>query len=422
VSEYWVYTWLDSHRIRTIDQFKTSLASRDILPELKEAAKLVIDTWRNSPLESRPRSLIAGAGIDLSGRLDCNATSCRRSQVDRLFRRAWHYFDTIVARDSIAEDLVVHRDCPDSELFERLPALFETVLIVRDLGAEELVEFLPRVPACFEHWRQHAREAGIDDIAEREDGIVDEFTRDIRAEIVREHHRVVCTLNSPDFSHTQWVAIDSKETKGKSEKQIIRAAVAKVMREFLVNLTADVKAAKMYGGAFGSTIPAFQRILAHRRDEAASVAVELELPTLEGLSTAELIGVRCKYEDTFARFQKRIRNFVAECVRDGTTSPEDVRSKLNSDLIDRDLEELRGNLRDAQKSLRMKSTYALGLGTLVATIGVTTGIVAAPVAFGLAATISGSSLSPGVSKYIDEITSVKSHDLYFLLQAEGHSH
>jgi hypothetical protein len=172
MSEYWVYTWIDSHGIRTIDELNASLASAGVVDELKEAAGLVGESWRTSRVEARPLSLIAGAGIDLSGRLDCNATSCRRAQVDRLFRRTWHYFETIVARDAIAEDLVVHRKCPDAELRDRLPPHFETVLMVRELGAEPLVEFSPRIPACFEHWRQHAKEAGIDDIAEREAKIV----------------------------------------------------------------------------------------------------------------------------------------------------------------------------------------------------------------------------------------------------------
>jgi hypothetical protein len=295
-------------------------------------------------------------------------------------------------------------------------------LIVRELGAAELVEFSPRVPACFKHWRQHAHEAGIDDIAEQEERITDDFGRNVRAKIAKDKHEVVCILNSPDFSHTQWVRFDPKDVAGKSEKKLVRDAVAKVVRGFLVNLTADLNAAKMYGGAFGSTIPAFQRILANRGNKVANVAVELALPALEGLSTAQLIEVRYKYGDSFARFQKRIRDFLAECVRDGIIAPESVREKMKSDLIDRDLEELRGNLRDAEKSMKMKATYALALGTLVATVGVSTGIVTAPVAFGLAATIAGSSLSLGVSKHVDEVIRIKSHDLYFLLQAEAHTH
>lgn len=422
MSDYWASTWLDSQGIRSIDRLTASLGSPTMLRELKESAESVIDVWRASPIEPQPRSLVAGAGIDLSGRLDCNATECRRAQVDKLFRRAWHYFDKIVARDSIAEVLIVHKDCPDSELLERLVPLFETLFIVRELGAEALVEFLPRVPACAVHWHQHAEEAGIGDIADREESIVDDFARNATAEIHNEEGTVVCVLNSPDFSHTQWIDFEPQRIAGKTEEQILRAAVGRVVREFLVHLTADVKAAKMYGGAFGSTIPAFHRLMAGRGNRPASVAVELELPALEGLSTEQLIEVRCKYEDSFARFQQRIRAFVADCIRDGVISPEDVKSKLSSDLIDRDLAELRRKLDDARKSLKMKGVYAAGLGALVATVGVTTKLVTDPVAFGLAASIGATSLSPGVSRHIDEVTSVKSHDLYFLLQAEKHSH
>jgi len=114
--EYWAYTWLDAYRIRTIGELSAHLVSASVIDDLKHCAESVIDTWRTPGVEKRPHSLIAGAGIDLSGRLDCNHTECRRAQVTRLFRGACHYFQTIVARDAIAEDLNRHKSCPDAEL------------------------------------------------------------------------------------------------------------------------------------------------------------------------------------------------------------------------------------------------------------------------------------------------------------------
>jgi hypothetical protein len=58
----------------------------------------------------------------------------------------------------------------------------------------------------------------------------------------------------------------------------------------------------------------------------------------------------------------------------------------------------------------------------VATIGVTTGILTPAAAYGLAATVSAASLSPGVSKYVDDTLKIKADDMYFLLQAEEHQH
>jgi hypothetical protein len=422
MSEYWVYTWLDGHRIRTVDELRTSLTSGAVIEDLKRSAELVLESWRTSSVQARPLSLIAGAGIDLSGRLDCNATSCRRAQVDRLFRRAWHYFQTIVARDAIVEDLIVHRNCPDAEIRDRLLPHFETVLTVQELGAEALVEFLPRVPACFKHWRQHAREAGIEDIAKRETAILDQLIGATSIALKREVDDVFCTIDNPDFSHTQWVHFPQEKVRGKTEHQIKRDALRTVLRRFLVHLTADVNAARKYGGVFGSTIPMFQKLFANRSETASNVAFELELPALDGLSTAQLIEVRLKYQDTFTRFRKRVTSFLEDCVRQGFTRPADIRAKLKTDLIEGELEELKMNLKQAEESLKRKSTYALCLGSLVATIGVTTGIVTPPVAFGLAATVTATSLGPGVSRYVDDTVKLKSDDLYFLLQAEAHQH
>jgi len=398
------------------------LASDDVIDELKESAQLVVESWRVSRVEPRPLSLIAGAGIDLSGRLDCNATKCRRAQVDRLFRRAWHYFPTIVARDAVAEDLVAHKNCPAAELRQRLRPHFETILIVREFGAEALVEFLPWVPPCFEHWQQHAREAGIEDIVEREKQIVDELLPKTNIELRRRRGGVSCTLNNTDFSHTQWVNFREEQIRGKSEKRIKRDALQSVTRGFLVNLTADVNAARKYGGAMGSTIPIFQRILANRNEKVSNIAFELGLPALEGLSTAQLVEVRLKYADTFTRFRKRLGSFLEECVRQRITTPNDIRAKLKVDLIDGELEELKLSLKRAEETLRRKSAYALSLGSLVVTIGVTTGIIPPAVAFGLGATVLATSLSPGASKYVDDMVKIKSDDMYFLLQAETHSH
>jgi len=419
MSEYWVYAWLDDKRIQTIDELKRSLASAGTIDDLKHCAELIIESWRTASVEARPHSLIAGAGIDLSGRLDCNHSDCRRAQVDRLFRRAWHYFQTIVARDAIAEDLIVHKNCPEEELRERLLPHFETVLMVREYGADALVEFLPRVPACFEHWHQHAREAGIQDIAEGETEIVDQLLRETSISLQCESDRVLCTMNNPDFSHTQWEYLPQNEIKGKTELQVKRKALGRVARKFLVHLTADVNAARKYGGAFGSTIPMFQKLLASRGEKVSKIAFEIELPALDGLSTAQIIEVRLEYEDTFARFRKRIGSFFEECIRQGITGPAEVRARLKADLIDGELEELKSSLERAEQSFRRKSTYALSLGSLVAIIGVTTGIITPPIAYGLAATVTATSLSPGVSRYVDDVATIKSDNLYFLLQAES---
>jgi hypothetical protein len=422
MSEYWVYTWLDSNGIRTLDELKRTLSKQGALGELKQAADLVIEAWRSSPVEARPLSLIAGAGIDLSGRLDCNHSKCRRAQVDRLFRRAWHYFPTIVARDAIAEDLTLHRNCSDDEVRERLLPHFETALIVREYDAEPLVEFLPRVPACFRHWRHYAKEAGIEDIASREAEFVEQLLAATDVALRSVNGGVLCTLDNHDFSHTQWVDLTEAEIRGKTKKQIKRKALERVARKFLVHLSADVSSAKIYGGAFGSSIPIFGKLLANRGEGVGNVAFEVGLPALDGLSVAQLIDVRIEYADSFTRFRKRLQSFLEECIRQGVSKPSDIRAKLRSDLIEKELNELKSSLEQAEQALRRKSGYALSLSILTTVIGATSGIVTPAVAFGLAATVAAGSLSPGVSKYIDDTTRIKSDEMYFLLQAEAHRH
>jgi hypothetical protein len=119
----------------------------------------------------------------------------------------------------------------------------------------------------------------------------------------------------------------------------------------------------MLGGALGSSIPIFQRLFANRGEKVSNVAFQVELPALNGLSTAQLIDVRLKYEDTFTRFRNRLRVFLEECIRQRVARPEDVRAKLKADLIDGELEELRSDLEQAGQALKRKSAYALSLNT-----------------------------------------------------------
>jgi len=422
MAEYWAYTWLDSRRIATVNDLKRELASAGVVSELKESADLVIKSWRSGRIEARPLSLIAGAGIDLSGRLDCNATECRRAQVERLFRRAWLYFPTIVARDAIVQDLVVHRDCPDAELQSLLLPHFETVMMIRELGVEALVEFLPRVPPCFAHWREHANEAGIGDLAERSAEIANQLLGETRIDLDRNDDGILCTLNNPVFAHTQWVPFDLEDIRDRTEDQIKRLAIEHVIRLFMVNLSADVNAAKQYGGALGSTLPFYQRLLDNRGRRVNPVAFEVGLPALDFLSIGQLIEVRDTYSDSFIRFRGRVTAFLDKCVRQGISEPADIQVQLKAELIDKELEDLRASLNRAGEALKRKAAYAVGLASLVATVGVTTGIITPPVAFGLTATVSAASLSPGVSKYIDDKTNIESSDMYFLLQAESHQH
>jgi len=420
--EYWVSTWLDTQRVKTVADVKSHLASSATLKELKDAASLVVDSWRNSKVEPHPDSLVAGAGIDLSGRLDCYASECRRAQVDRLFRRTWHYFQSIVARDAIAEDLVVHRNCPDQELQERLLPHFETVLIVRELGAESLVEFLPRVPACSRHWKEHAEEAGIGDIAKRMRQVVDVLARKTEITVKVKGGDVFCTLNNPDFSHTQWLDLPATQVRGKSKDEIKREALRRTVGKFLAHLAADMKAANSYQGSMGSTIPLFGTLLSNRSKSIPRMAFDISLPALDGLTTAQLIEVRLRYQESFARFRRGVRIFLERCLNEGITEPTAASMKLKADLIDGELEALRSSLKQAESAFRRKSAFALTLASLVTTIGAFSGVITPPVAFGLAATVTATSLGAGVSRYTDEMARIRADNMYFLLQAENHFH
>ena len=97
---HWVFDWLDLHNIRDLEHAHKQLESWRAFDELKELASAA--HRRDLPAVPEPATaLLAARGLDLSGELTYNNPSCRRAEVDQLFRSIWHYFDQIVVGDVI---------------------------------------------------------------------------------------------------------------------------------------------------------------------------------------------------------------------------------------------------------------------------------------------------------------------------------
>ena len=94
-------------------------------------------------------SVVAGKGLDLSTHLGCGSLDCVKVEIDTLFRRAWHYFDTIILPDRALQVVVSYMQ---GGTFHRLNEdLLGPVTVVRELeklGALEFVRFTARFEAC----------------------------------------------------------------------------------------------------------------------------------------------------------------------------------------------------------------------------------------------------------------------------------
>ena len=155
--KYWVFDWLDRHRVSSIDAVRLLLRNPVAFDDLRRAAEAAVKQFGKAI--SPGESVLAGRGIDLSRQLDCFAPSWRKQQAQRLFNKVWHYFDSIVVEDSIAHELAMHEGEPGMPkwLLEHL----EVLLYLRDIGAESLLAFRLKPPPCRLHLAQHVEEASL---------------------------------------------------------------------------------------------------------------------------------------------------------------------------------------------------------------------------------------------------------------------
>src|SRR5579884_4285316 len=98
--KFWVFDWLADNHITSLEQAAILLPKYKVIDDLQTRAISAEENDENNVDFARNETqIVAGTGIDLSGgNMVCPSPECMRAQVDKLFRRVWHYFDRIVVR------------------------------------------------------------------------------------------------------------------------------------------------------------------------------------------------------------------------------------------------------------------------------------------------------------------------------------
>ena len=105
-SDYWLYQWMDDREIRKAADLRKALRSQAAVDRLIELREDRTGSM-SGDAASLDASVIASRRIDLSGYLGCNHFECIVPQIDILFSKTWHYFDTMIGVDD--------PDLPDPE-------------------------------------------------------------------------------------------------------------------------------------------------------------------------------------------------------------------------------------------------------------------------------------------------------------------
>jgi hypothetical protein len=368
-------------------------------------------------------AIIAGRGLDLTGKLECGTSTCRQRQVNELFRKAWHYFDWIVVDDAVSHQVLSHWEETVVNPKKSLLSDIEVLLYLRKIGAENLVEFRQKPNVCLKHWRLHASQAGLNSVLDASEKFVAQLAKEAQIH-VRPHSRGMSSylFSHPNFEVPVPGQIKLGGVRGKPTDKVRKAVVRDVLRFYIPHLTADITAAKSLGVPLGCTNWLHGELLstASISPTIANVAFNLDLPILQGVSVETLVKVRNDEYESFQRFRDSIRLAVKERLKaDPSARTAELSEQIRLDVIEPELRRIRDRLAAAERAIAKKSVIGIVMGALVTTCGIMAGL---PIPVSIAAGVGTASTTEtgAATKYLEEKQQAALSDMYFLWKAVKH--
>lgn len=416
---FWLYDWIDTFEVKDVNQAQSLLEDPGLRKDLRKRAAQVTFSTEEIPANDAP-TIVAGRAIDLSGELDCFAWECMKKQVDRLFSHVWHYFDriVIVGPSAHAFSSSWNQDTEPQKI-ERLLTYIRLLLYIRDIGAEDLLVFRQKRPACEVHLEDHLKEVGMEPTLMLADKLIEPIAS--KAEISTRVHNdhLDYMFTHPEFEHSVWGAI--KKSEAQSEAKLRHAVTESVFRRYLANLASDVWTAQTLSSPLGSTVNFHGQLLSAFKAglEDAEVAFNLELPILKGISPENLLKIRRDEHLHFEKFRQSLRLAIRERLENASGEKADeIADEIRRDVINPSLSDIELRLKAAKKAVAKKAGLGLTLGALVTTCGLLT---LNPVIMGIGITTAVGGAVPAGHKFIEETRDIELSDMYFLWQAQKHS-
>jgi len=417
VNSFWAYRWMDAHGVKTMKRARATLSDKVALNHLHELAAAQTRGPRDDQVE-----LVAGRGIDLSGHLDCNASECRKRQVDNLLRHAWHYFDRILVADGLSHEVSHHWDPRSAKLKEWLVSHIEVPLYLRSIGAEDLVVFHEKPPPCQVHLARHAAEAGLPTALDSDQTLLGELADAADVRLQRKQSEIHYAFTHPQFEHTVWGEIEGDGSSSLSDRDLRRAVAKDVVQRYVAHLSSDAAIAHQATAPLGSIVWLHGRLLRQSasRITPAEVVFNLDLPVLNKVPIDTLLKIRRDDGDAFERFRASLRKAVTERLREGSSDGGRLAEDIRRDVIEPELVQVRQRLASAERALSRKALVGFGLGSIVTVCGLLAGVPAPLAVTGGIGIVTTVAATAGL-KDIDERRDVSLSDMYFLWKALRHA-
>jgi hypothetical protein len=421
-NDYWLARWLDEHGIRNKQSARRFLKDPRHIEDLRDTASAI--PWDVEPLADRDKStIVAGRTIDLSGELGCFSPKCMQGDVDTLFSRAWHYFDTIVVvglAPQYAQYLL--KDFSDHSL-ERFLAFVETFFYIRKIGAEDILVYRQKPPACVCHLQRRAEEYAATGVIEQRASWIESFAAEAKvSDLEQDGDHWHYAVTHPDMKHTSFGSICAHGRKGgKPGKAAIFGDIFDV---YAGKLVSDIGTARTIQSPLGAASSIHAHLLSRAPMGAPSVQdalFELDLPVLYGVPAKDLIKIRQDKWQYFDAFRIALRSAANEFIANAPDGAQaaDIARQIEDDLIEPELVKIRRELRVSADILTRKSAVSMPVGALATTIGLLDKVPL--VAAGSGAIVAAASMASFLidyKKYVDDKRGVLERDMYFLWHAQ----
>lgn len=421
MTEHWMYSWIDEFDIRSGEQVSHLLSLPGPMERLYEIAQNV-PAWHDGDAP-KGKSIVAGSTMDFSGRMTCPHADCLKRQVDRLFSRVWHYFDSAVVEGPQADQYV--RYFENRARKESLGLAFSVsqdvsfLLHLRELGVTDHLSFRTKPHSfCANHIEQHASEAGIPHVVDA----------DFRSEVVRKlkAESEILLHQTPDgiwrFNLTHPTASEPftgsyrPNKKKKGAKKPTKAQIADlVVRRSAASLIYDVATCKWLSLPLAeefSYLHKSQQLSNSTRE--SSIALQLPLPVMHGMSGRDIIKMRADMRPHFDRFQHALTLAIREQIdRDPERENPAIAKAVAEEFIRPSFAEIDRSLKEAKRSFSAKVGASLAVGSTVATVGLLSSV---PLVVGAGLAAVGVTLG-GLHKHVDDRKEITASDIYFLWKA-----
>jgi len=423
---YWLYSWLASRKIESRSDAERELAKPGTLRDLTEIA----ERWTGeAETDMSGYNLAAGTGLRLNDELSCSSSTCRKRQVDILFRHAWHYFNNVLIPDSTWE-LLTHEQPRWSKkrVLETLLNQIDVALQIQEMGASDLVRFYrTNQTPDFSETQAPASIAG---------NLVG-TCRDTA------WTQIEATISNPELYHLKYRSDGSCKVRyydpgrefgitigfsrdvinGRDSDWVRSTAAHDVLHFHIAALEKDLVASRGLKASLATILWSHASALSaiNGGPDTSNVLFELTFPSLSHIPISELLSLRAQEGAAFAAFRATLKNAAKEMLTERCAAdPKVIANAIRMDIVEPELARLTVKLKSAQRAMQRKATFSVALTGISTVCGLLLdGGVGAAAGAGIGLLSSGGIAT--ASKFCDEKADIESSDMFFLWKALGHA-